>query len=108
MGRWRFPAVPLAVRLLLTTAGTTGVLCLQQRARDAAAQRFEARTVLMRDFVVSYVADLLDRERIQAGAFMTDASMSERDFVRSVGAFGYPAAAWDGLPQPATVTSTAA
>lgn len=89
---WRFAAVPLVVWLLLSVAGTTGVLCLQQRARDAAAQRFAARTTLMRDFVASYVADLLDRERVQAGAFLTDATVSDRDFVRSVGAFGYPAA----------------
>jgi signal transduction histidine kinase len=89
---WRFAAVPLAAWLLLTSAGTTGVLCLQQHARDAAVQRFVARTGLMRDFVASYVADLLERERIQAGAFLTDETVNARDFVRSVGAFGYPAA----------------
>jgi hypothetical protein len=89
---WRFAAAPLAVWLLLTVVGATGALCLQQRARDAAAQRFAARVSLMREFVVSHVADLLVRERVQADAFLTDKTVSERDFVRSVGAFGYPAA----------------
>lgn len=89
---WRFAAVPLAVWLLVSAVGTSGVLYLQQRARDAAVERFSARATLMRDFVVSYVADLLERERVQAGAFLTEATVSERDFVRSVGAFGYPSA----------------
>jgi hypothetical protein len=35
---------------------------------------------------------VLQREQIQAGAFLTGATVSERDFTRSVGAFGYPAA----------------
>ncbi|MFI5915714.1 ATP-binding protein [Dactylosporangium sp. NPDC051541] len=89
---WRLVAVPLVVWLVATAAGTGGVLYLQQRARDAAVQRFAARAVLMRDFVVSYVADLLEREQVQAQAFLTDPTVSERDFLRSVGAFGYPAA----------------
>jgi PAS domain S-box-containing protein len=90
---WRqFLILPFVVWLVLTTGGITGMLWLQHRSRDGVAQRFQLRVTLMRDFVASYVADLMDRERVQAEAYLIDPAVSQRDFDRSVAAFGYPGA----------------
>ena len=89
---WQFLILPFVVWLVLTTGGSTGMLWLQHRSRDGVAQRFQLRVTLMRDFVASYVADLMDRERVQAEAFLIDPVVSQRDFDRSVAAFGYPGA----------------
>jgi PAS domain S-box-containing protein len=82
----------MVVWLVLTSGGLAGLLWAQHRSRDGVTQRFQLRAGLMRDFVSSYVADLIDRERVQAEAFLTDPAVRERDFARSVAAFGYPAA----------------
>ena len=80
------------VWLLLVTFGA-GVLLWQQRAgREGVAQRFGARVGLMDDFVTSYAADLIDRERVQAGASLTGPAVTAGDFDRVVAGFGYPAA----------------
>ncbi|MEV6303387.1 PAS domain S-box protein [Actinoplanes sp. NPDC051861] len=89
---WRFAAAPIAVWLVLTLAGVTGLMLLERSGRDTLAQRFDLRVQLVSDFVTSYVADLIDRERVQAEAFLTEPVVDERDFFRSVNAFGYPAA----------------
>ncbi|GAA0573799.1 hypothetical protein GCM10010172_68040 [Paractinoplanes ferrugineus] len=89
---WRLFAVPLAVWLLLTACGTAGLLWAQHRSRAAVAERFDMRLDLLRDFVSSYVADLIDREREQAETFLADPAVGQRDFERSVAGFGYPAA----------------
>jgi PAS domain S-box-containing protein len=91
-GGWRFVAVPLLVWLLLTASGTAGLWWLERTSRDTLTQRFQLRVALASDFVTTYVADLIARERVQAAAFLTDPVVSERDFARSVDGFGYPAA----------------
>jgi PAS domain S-box-containing protein len=65
---------------------------MERSSTDALAQRFHLRVGLAGDFVSSYVADLIRRERIQAEVFLTDTVVDERDFLRSVAGFGYPAA----------------
>jgi PAS domain S-box-containing protein len=89
---WPFVAMPLAVWLLLTITGTAALLWSQGNGRDAAAQRFQLRVGLMGDFVSSYVADLIDRERVAAETFLADQVVAKQDFTRSVAGFGYPAA----------------
>ncbi|MCA2211672.1 sensor histidine kinase [Jidongwangia harbinensis] len=91
-GGLRFVALPLLVWLLLTMSGTAGLWWLERSSRDALAQRFQLRVGLASDFVTTYVADLIARERVQAEAFLTDPVVQERDFARSVSGFGYPAA----------------
>ncbi|GAA2889880.1 hypothetical protein Acy02nite_32540 [Actinoplanes cyaneus] len=85
-------AVPLAIWLVLTASGTAALLWAQSQSRAGLVQRFEMRLDLIRDFVGSYVTDLLDREQAQARALLADPVVSQRDFARSVGGFGYPAA----------------
>ncbi|MFC7529804.1 PAS domain S-box protein [Actinoplanes sp. GCM10030250] len=89
---WRFAATPLVVWLVLTLAGATGLSLLERNGRETLAQRFDLRVQLVAEFVTSYVTDLLERERVQAEAFLTEPVVDERDFLRSVNAFGYPAA----------------
>ncbi|MFI1993526.1 ATP-binding protein [Actinoplanes sp. NPDC020271] len=89
---WQFIAVPLAIWLVLTASGTAALLWAQSQSRTGLVQRFETRLDLIRDFVGSYVTDLLDRERIQAEALLADPAVTQREFARSVGGFGYPAA----------------
>ncbi|MEU4427966.1 ATP-binding protein [Actinoplanes sp. NPDC024001] len=89
---WRHAAAPMAVWLALTLTGVAGLVWLERGGRDTLAQRFQLRVQLVADFVTSYVADLIERERVQATAFLTDPVVDERDFFRSVNAFGYPAA----------------
>jgi hypothetical protein len=89
---WRFAAAPLAVWLALTLTGVAGLVWLERGGRETLAQRFQLRVQLVADFVTSYVADLIERERVQAEAFLTEPTVDERDFFRSVNAFGYPAA----------------
>ncbi|WP_030437558.1 sensor histidine kinase [Actinoplanes subtropicus] len=90
--RWRFLAAPLVIWLVLTSGGATALRWAQQRGRAGLMQRFEVRLDLLGDFVGSYVADLIDRERAQAVALLADPVVTQRDFARSVAGFGYPAA----------------
>lgn len=85
-------AVPLAIWLVLTASGTAALLWAQSQSRDGLVERFEMRLDLLRDFVGRYVADLIEREQVQARALLADPVVSQRDFARSVGGFGYPAA----------------
>jgi PAS domain S-box-containing protein len=81
------------VWLLLTITGAAGLLWSQHNSREAAlAQRFQLRVGLMGDFVTSYVADLIARERSQAEAFLADPVVAGPDFSRSVAGFGYSSA----------------
>ncbi|MBG0568827.1 sensor histidine kinase [Actinoplanes aureus] len=89
---WRFAAGPLAVWLALTLTGVTGLVLLERGGRETLVQRFQLRVQLVADFINSYVANLIERERVQAEAFLTEPVVDERDFFRSVNAFGYPAA----------------
>ncbi|WP_433306186.1 ATP-binding protein [Actinoplanes sp. CA-030573] len=89
---WRFLALPLGIWLLLTAGGTAGLALTQHRSREGVVDRFEARLALLNAFVTSYTADLVERERIQAQAFLKDRVVTQRAFARSVAAFGYPAA----------------
>jgi PAS domain S-box-containing protein len=82
----------LLIWLLLTVAGTGGLLWQQQNSRQAVAQRFALRVNLMGDFVTSYTADLIDRELVQAKATLSGRSVDAADFSRAVAGFGYPAA----------------
>ncbi|GIF06923.1 sensor histidine kinase [Actinoplanes siamensis] len=85
-------AVPLAIWLMLTAGGTTALLWSQAQSRAWLTQQFEVRLRQVGNFVSNYAADLIDRERAQARAMLADPVVSERDFVRAVGGFGYPAA----------------
>jgi PAS domain S-box-containing protein len=89
---WRPVAVPLLIWLLLTLAGAGGLVWQQHNSREAVAQRFELRVGLIGEFVTSYTADLIARERVQANASLSDPSVNARDFARAVAGFGYPAA----------------
>jgi len=89
---WRLLAVPLTVWLVLTVGGTAGLLWAQGRARAGVADRFELRLGLLRNFITSYLADVMERERIQAATFLADPVVRPRDFARSAAGFGYPAA----------------
>ena len=89
---WYSLILPLVIWLVLTTGGLTGLLWLQQNSRAGVTQRFQLGSALMRDFVASYVSDLIERERVQAEAFLADPVVSRRDFDRSVAGFGYPGA----------------
>jgi hypothetical protein len=89
---WRPAVVPLLIWLLLTAAGATGVLWQQQSSRQSVVQRFQLRVGLAGDFVTTYTADLIARERVQANASLADRSVTTRDFARAVAGFGYPAA----------------
>ncbi|MBL7253196.1 sensor histidine kinase [Paractinoplanes lichenicola] len=84
--------MPLLIWLLLVAAGTTGLLWQQHNSRQAADQRFELRVALMRDFVTSYTADLIQREGVQARASLTGATVGAGQFAQAVAGFGYPAA----------------
>jgi hypothetical protein len=90
--RWRFLALPLVIWLLAAGLGLAGLCWQQHTGRDALAQRFGLRVRLMADFVTSYVADLIQREQVQARAFLTEPTVAAGDFTRSVAGFGYPAA----------------
>ena len=89
---WRFAAAPLAVWLVLSLVGVAGLVWLERAGRDTLVQRYQLRVQLAADFVTSYAADQIRRERVQAAAFLTATSVDERDFIRSVNSFGYPAA----------------
>ncbi|KUL23163.1 sensor histidine kinase [Actinoplanes awajinensis] len=89
---WQFLAVPLAIWLMLTAGGTAALLWAQTQSRAGMLERFDLRMRLVGDFVTSYVADLIERERLQATALLSDPVVSGRDFLRSVSSFGYPAA----------------
>nr|WP_221379252.1 sensor histidine kinase [Actinoplanes polyasparticus] len=84
--------MPLLIWLLLAVIATTGLLWQQRDSRQAVAQRFELRVSLMRDFVTSYTADLIEREAVQARASLTGASVGADQFAQAVAGFGYPAA----------------
>ncbi|WP_436534855.1 ATP-binding protein [Actinoplanes sp. HUAS TT8] len=85
-------AVPLAIWLVLTASGTAALLWAQAESRAGLVQRFEMKLDLLRDFVGSYVVDLIERERAQARALLADPVVNQRDFDRTVGGFGYTAA----------------
>ncbi|WIM92978.1 PAS domain S-box protein [Actinoplanes oblitus] len=89
---WRFVAAPLAVWLALACAGTAGLVLAERSSHTSLVQRFDLRVGLVADFVTSYVTDLIDRERVQAAAFLTERKVPEREFSRAVNSFGYPAA----------------
>jgi PAS domain S-box-containing protein len=89
---WRFLVGPLVVWLVFAAAGTVGLLWSQYASRDGVASRFGLRVGLMGDFVTSYVADLIDRQRVQATAFLSAPLVDEQEFARTVAGFGYPAA----------------
>lgn len=91
-GGLRFAAAPLAVWLLLTTAGIGTLHWAGRSSRQELTQRFELRGQLGAGFVKAYTDDLLAREQVQARTYLTDAVVDDADFVRSVAAFGYPAA----------------
>jgi PAS domain S-box-containing protein len=84
--------VPLLIWFLLTAAGVSGALWQQQSSRQSVVQRFQLRVGLIGDFVTSYTADQIARERVQADASLADRSVTARDFARAVAGFGYPAA----------------
>ncbi|MFI6072487.1 ATP-binding protein [Actinoplanes sp. NPDC051343] len=82
----------MLIWLLLTMAAAGGLVWQQHNSREALAQRFQLRVGLIGDFVTSYTADLIARERVQADASLTDRTVNARDFARAVAGFGYPAA----------------
>ncbi|WP_430782042.1 PAS domain S-box protein [Actinoplanes sp. G11-F43] len=89
---WRFLAAPLAVWLVLTCAGTGILAWVEHSTRQGVIKRYQDRTDLAAKFVAAIVDDLIVRQRTQAEAFLTDRTVAVRDFTRSVGGFGYPAA----------------
>jgi PAS domain S-box-containing protein len=92
LGYWRSAALPLLTWLLVGAAATSGLLWQQHDSRQATAQRFELRVGLMRDFVTSYTADLIQRQGVQARASLTGTTVEAAQFRQAVAGFGYPAA----------------
>ncbi|GAA0464638.1 hypothetical protein Ade02nite_31670 [Paractinoplanes deccanensis] len=90
--RIRPALIPLLIWLVLVAVGTTVLFWQQYDSRQSMAQRFTLRVGLIGDFVTTYTADLIDRERVQARASLSDATVDQRDFARAVAGFGYPAA----------------
>ncbi|WP_127505696.1 sensor histidine kinase [Actinoplanes solisilvae] len=89
---WRPVAVPLMVWLLLVVVGTGVLLWQQDNSRDAVAMRFDNGVRVLGDFMTGVAADVLERERVQARASLSDPVVQKRDFDRAVASFGYPAA----------------
>ncbi|GIE35831.1 hypothetical protein Ait01nite_088760 [Actinoplanes italicus] len=88
----RFLAAPFAVWLVLTCLGAGALLWVELTTKQGVIDRYHDRVGLTANLVESTVKDLIERERTQAMAFLTDEVVSQRDFTRSVGGFGYPAA----------------
>jgi PAS domain S-box-containing protein len=84
--------VPLLVWLLCAFAGGCALSWQEHLSRQAVVQRFNLRIDLMGDYVASYAADLVDRERLQANTSLADPVVPRREFERAVAGFGYPAA----------------
>ncbi|MEV0900236.1 PAS domain S-box protein [Actinoplanes sp. NPDC049802] len=89
---WRLLAAPLAVWFVLTCLGTGVLMWVERGTRDGVVDRYRDRVSLAAGFVTTMVGDLIDRERAQASAFLTGDVVTDEDFTRSVGGFGYPAA----------------
>ncbi|MEU4622595.1 PAS domain S-box protein [Actinoplanes sp. NPDC023801] len=89
---WRFLAAPLAVWLMLTCIGAGVLFWVEHTTKQSVVARYQDRVGLTGKLVESTVKELIERERTQALAFLTEPVVSERDFTRSVGGFGYPAA----------------
>ncbi|SDS34166.1 sensor histidine kinase [Actinoplanes derwentensis] len=89
---WRLLAAPLAVWLVLTCVGTGVLWWVEHSTKKAVIQRYHLRADLAAEFVTSFVDDLIARQREQAKAFLSDQVVDSRDFTRTVGGFGYPAA----------------
>ncbi|GID28818.1 sensor histidine kinase [Paractinoplanes brasiliensis] len=89
---WRSAALPLLVWVLVGAAATGGLLWQQHNSRQGVVQRYELRVGLMRDFVTSYTADLIQREGVQARASLAGAEVRAAEFNQAVAGFGYPAA----------------
>jgi signal transduction histidine kinase len=64
----------------------------QERSRRELEQRFSLRASLAARFVQTYVRELADLERRQASRDLAGATVSEGDFDRFVGTFGFKAA----------------
>ncbi|MEU8817360.1 PAS domain S-box protein [Actinoplanes sp. NPDC048796] len=92
MRRIRPALVPLLIWLVLVAVGTAVLSWQQYDSRQSVAQRFNLRVGLIGDFVTSYTGDLMERERVQARASLSDPVVDERDFARATAGFGYPAA----------------
>jgi PAS domain S-box-containing protein len=89
---WRFLAAPFAVWLVLTCMGAGTLFWVERTSKQGIVDRYHDRVGLTANLVETTVRDLIDRERTQATAFLTDPVVNQRDFNRSVGGFGYPAA----------------
>ena len=89
---WRFLAAPTVVWLALACISTFTLMWVERSTRNGAVQRYHLRVDLTADFVTATVDDLINRQRTQASAFLTDDVVTARDFTRTVGGFDYPAA----------------
>jgi signal transduction histidine kinase len=82
-----------ALLTLVLLAGFAFVLVQsQERSRRELEHRFTLRASLAARFVQTYVKELADLERRQASRDLAGATVSETDFRRFVGSFGFEAA----------------
>lgn len=84
--------VPLVVWLLLVVLGASVLLWQQDNSRDAVAERFDSGVTTLGDFMTGFVAEAIERQRVQAQATLADPVVTARDFERAVTGIGYPAA----------------
>jgi diguanylate cyclase (GGDEF)-like protein len=91
---WRRSHKRLIVAVLAAvTVLIGGVLAgIQADAQRQLINRFDLRVSLGSQFVHSYVADILDRERESASATLSGASVSRAEFEAVVATFGFEAA----------------
>jgi len=88
----RHAVVPLTAWVLVVALVASGVAFVNRDARTELEHRFRLRVAIASDFVATYVADLLARERVQALQFLAGPQVDQRAFEQSVAALGYPAA----------------
>jgi PAS domain S-box-containing protein len=88
----RYLVPPLAAWAVVVSLAVTGVVWVNHNARTELEHRFQLRVRIASDFVATYVADLISRERVQALQFLAAPQVDQRAFEQSVATFGYPAA----------------
>lgn len=88
--RGRVAATAVVIGLLALTAGALAFG--QSQSRDQLHDRFDLRTALGGRFVESYTADILGRQVDVASLELAGAEVSDADFERVVGSFGFEAA----------------
>jgi diguanylate cyclase (GGDEF)-like protein/PAS domain S-box-containing protein len=84
--------MPLTVWVVLVGLFAGVLVWTERSSRRELELRFALRGVIAAHFVEAYVADLIDREREQAGKFLSDRTVDEESFRQTVAVFGYEAA----------------